>query len=127
MTGYFTPITEPNGFQYYGTPDPAPASGWYQLNVPGATLPIVPGFTPVPDTQGVWLSVGSGTLLFKTVPNSPSIGQKMAMSLDGRGKNMLLLPGSAWVRNLCLWLDDKPLEFSIQFLRGNIGPTIQVF
>lgn len=114
---YFEPIDD-GGIAIFT--QGAEAAGWYQLNMPGRTLPDI-GIAVPQGTTGVFLQA-LAELDFSQSPAQAVADPGTAMRLPANGT--IFIPGQEAVTRLCIRLGASGGAFVVQFYRGTIGPTL---
>lgn len=97
----------------------AEAPGWYQLPVPGAVLPTLPGTTVPPGAQGFQITALADVVICFS-PADALGGATTGLVLTAGSS--YVFPGRSWVDGFCILLSGAGASFSLQYLRGSIGP-----
>lgn len=120
MNSYFTPenVLGIASYQADGS-----EGGWYQLDIPGATLDVLP--IAVPDgTSGILVQALGADLLYCLSPSEALGGTSAYLTLPAG--STIFLPGQAHVRQFCALLNGGTPNIVVQFYTGEIGPVPQV-
>jgi hypothetical protein len=117
---YFLPINV-NGLQ--GFTQSGEGAGWYQLAVPGAVLPTVPGIIVPPEATGVLLQA-IAIMEYSQSPAQAIADPSNALSMPGGGT--IFISGQEALSRLCFKLPANGAQFVLQFYSGNIGPIPHV-
>jgi len=109
-----------NGYQVFT--QSGEAAGWYQLDVPGAVLDVLPGITLPPEATAMAIQAGSD-LVFCQSP-ATAVGGATGMTLAA-GQTFWFV-GRQSIYNFCADLGASGGSFLIQYYQGSAdgGPVI---
>jgi hypothetical protein len=117
MPKYLTPINA-GGIQRFT--EGATAPGWYQLDLPGALNPALPGVTVPPNATGM-LVQSNASFDYCLSPEDAALGLGQALTMP-TGDTMFLT-GRNSVLAFCVQLIGAGANITFQFYTGDLGPV----